>query len=163
MPGEKHLVLPRQVYHHFGPKSDLLKRLDPKTDLPYHDPHLSQINQVDYETMIHDKDYRDAEKLESPDLVLKAKHVGYEKLVRNLKSIRVSGWRESLAKLMALKAIKMKLNFRMSISKKLIDNQIQYLDDFCNFHNMTEDNTLFQQLFQNSQPNNLKGLVQKSL
>ena len=105
-PGEKHLVLPGQVYNHFGPTSDLLKRLDPKTYLPYHDPHSAPINQVDYQTTIHDQDYRDAEKLESPDLVLKANHGADEKLVNNLHSIKVSGWRESLVKLIALKAIK---------------------------------------------------------
>ena len=123
-PGEKHLVLPGQVYHNFGPNSDLLKRLDPKTDLPYHDPHLAPINQVDYQTMIHDKDYRDAEKLSTPEQVLEAKHVADEKLIRNLHSIKVSGWRESLAKLIALKAIKMKLNFGMNISPNISDNSI---------------------------------------
>ena len=58
----------------------------------------------------------------------------------------------------------MKLHFGMSLSPKLIDNPISDLDNICNFHNRTEDNTLFQQLLQNYQPNNLKeGLVQKSL
>ena len=99
-----------------GPNSVLSKRLDPNTDLPYHAPHLAPINQVDELCMKHDKDYRNAEKLESPEKVLEAKHVADEKLVRNLNSIRLSGWREALPKLIALKAIKMKLNFAMSLS-----------------------------------------------
>ena len=91
--GEKHLILPGQVYHFMGPNSVLSKRLDPNTDLPYHAPHLAPINQVDELGMKNDKDYRDAEKLESPEKVLEVKHVANEKLVRNLNSIRVSGWR----------------------------------------------------------------------
>ena len=160
---EQHIVLPNQIYHNCGPFTSE-KRTNPETNQPYPDKNLAPIYQTDSACFYHDRAYRDAEKLDSSEKVLEAKHAADRELVKELKTITGKTWQENVAKAIALNAIKMKLNFGMSISPKLSDNPISDLDDICQFHNITEDNSLFQHLLQNYQPNNLKeGLVQKSL